>query len=211
MEAEYLKRLYEGRCVLMTIEAQKNKLRNALPDRRYNHSVRVAETAASYAEQYGYPVEKAYCAGLLHDCGKIYSPQEILLIALDKGLILSDAQKDMPEEMLHAQVGAFVAESEFGISDSEILEAISKHQSGAEDMTVLDNIVRLADITEPERTSASAVQMRELAKISMEEALLYGLRETINKCVNEDLYLEPVAAVYYNCLLYNKRKTRGYS
>ena len=194
----------------MTIEEQKNKLKSALPDWRYNHCVRVAETAMGYAKQYGYPVEKAYCAGLLHDCGKIYSPQEILLIALDKELTLSDAQKEMPEEMLHAQVGAFVAESEFGISDSEILQAISRHQSGAEDMTILDNIIRLADITEPNRTSASAVHMRELAKTSMEDALLYGLREIIIKCVNEDLYLEPTTASYYNRLLYaDKQKIRG--
>ena len=193
----------------MTIEEQRDKLNSKLPTWRYNHSVRVAETAVGYAEQFCYSAEKAYCAGLLHDCGKIYSPQEILLIALDKGLILSDAQKDMPEEMLHAQVGAFVAESEFGVSDSEILQAIFRHQSGAEDMTILDNIIRLADITEPNRSSASAVQMRELAKTSMEGALLYGLREIIVKCVREDLYLEPATALYYNCLLFgNKQKTR---
>ena len=46
------------------------QLQKKLDEERYTHTLGVAYTAACLAMRHGYSVEKAYLAGLLHDCAK---------------------------------------------------------------------------------------------------------------------------------------------
>ena len=45
-------------------------LKEHLSKKRYNHSVNVAGAALELARRYGGDADKAYVAGLLHDCAK---------------------------------------------------------------------------------------------------------------------------------------------
>jgi len=45
-------------------------LRKMLDTATFRHSVRVAKTAASIAQRFNVDADKAYMAGLLHDCAK---------------------------------------------------------------------------------------------------------------------------------------------
>ena len=53
--------------------------------------------------------------------------------------------------VLHAPVGAYVAKERYGVVDNEVLCAIRRHTVGAEDMSLLDAIVYVADMIEPGR------------------------------------------------------------
>lgn len=47
-----------------------DKLKKDIGEKRYQHSKRVADTAKKLAENFGINTEKAYYAGLIHDCAK---------------------------------------------------------------------------------------------------------------------------------------------
>ena len=51
----------------MEISEAKKLVKEKLPEKRYNHSLRVAETAVKLAEIYDGDKDKAELAGVLHD------------------------------------------------------------------------------------------------------------------------------------------------
>ena len=53
---------------------------------RYEHTLGVSFTCISLAMRYGYDLNKAELAGLLHDCAKRYDESEIIKNAGIKGL-----------------------------------------------------------------------------------------------------------------------------
>ena len=59
--------------VYMNIDEIEKKLADSLKPGRYRHSLGVAYTAANLAMVFDQDVQKAFRAGLLHDCAKGYS------------------------------------------------------------------------------------------------------------------------------------------
>ena len=95
------------------------KLQDVLKKKRYAHTLGVRYTAAALAMRHGCSVEKAQMAGLLHDCAKGYSGEELLALASKYGLDISKAEMKTPH-LLHAKVGGFLARSKYKIDDEEI-------------------------------------------------------------------------------------------
>ena len=89
-------------------------------------------------------VNKAYLAGLLHDCAKGMSDDDRLDICKKKGIYVSEVEYDNPS-LLHAKVGAYLAKTVYEIDDEEILSAITYHTTGRAEMTLLEKIVFSAD------------------------------------------------------------------
>ena len=58
------------------IEYITEKLKKKLTPGRFTHTMGVAYTAACMAMRFGEDMEKAYIAGLLHDCAKCISDEE---------------------------------------------------------------------------------------------------------------------------------------
>ena len=83
--------------------------------------------------------------------------------------------------MLHAKVGAVLAEKKYDITDEEVLGAIRWHTTGRPDMTLLEKIVYVADYIEPQRDKAPNLgEIRKLAFIDLDRALLKILQDTLN-------------------------------
>ena len=61
----------------MDFEGIKFKLNKMLPKHRILHSEGVADCAVKLSEIYGYDKDKAYLAGMLHDCAKYLSHNEV--------------------------------------------------------------------------------------------------------------------------------------
>ena len=53
--------------------------------------------------------------------------------------------------LIHAKLGAYLAENEYGIKDREVLDAITYHTTGRPEMTMLEKILYIADYIEPNR------------------------------------------------------------
>lgn len=163
----------------MTKEQMREKLSTLLTDHRYTHSLGVVETAVKMAEIFGANVEKTEIAALLHDCAKQIPHNTQLEMCKEYGIPL-DEVKEKELGLLHAELGAYMAEHDFGIKDSEILDAIRYHTLGRENMSVMEKILYLADIVEPNRKEFDGLkELRELCFKDLDRALLFGFGLTI--------------------------------
>ena len=163
----------------MTTEQIKEKLSEILTEHRYVHSIGVMETAKEMAERFGVDKDKAVLAGLLHDCAKQIDKDTQLKMCEERNLPLDEVKREN-KGLLHAELGADLARTDYGIDDPEILNAIKYHTLGKTDMSDLEKILYLADITEPNRKDFDGLaQLRDLCKKDLNEAILYGLELTI--------------------------------
>lgn len=170
-----------------------------MPEKRWIHTRGVMDTAVMLAERYGADPQKADLAAILHDVAKYWPVQQLRDILtenrLNDELLLHDKQ------LWHAEVGAFVAERDYGVSDPEVLDAIRYHTSGREGMTLLEKVVCLADYMEPGRDFPGVNNIRELANHSLEEALVAGLDSTISLLVSRRLIIYPLTVLARNDLI----------
>ena len=66
-----------------TIDYLNNWLKANLTEERYEHSLGTAECAKKLAKEYGLDENKAYLAGLIHDCAKCLPKDECVKIIKD--------------------------------------------------------------------------------------------------------------------------------
>lgn len=170
---------------------------------RIRHSLGVAEYSARLAARYGAPVEKARLAGLLHDYARDLAPQELIARAERAGLISHVVEKRVPV-LLHGPVGAWLLREEAGIADEEILQAVSRHTTGAPNMSLIDKIVYLADALEPGRQYYGVDDLRRMAEEDLDRALLKTMESGIVYVLRRGQLLHPVTIEARNYLLINR-------
>ena len=176
-------------------------LKTNLNEERYEHSIGTAECAKELAEQFGVNSEKAYIAGLLHDCAKCFSNEKLLSI-INAHLVIEESEKSNPKT-LHAPVSAYVAEKEFGVVDSEILSAIRWHTLGKLNMTDFEKIIFLADKIEPrtrEKCHCEPIKQCLSDENGLNSAMLQCYRQTIKSLIDRDLKICPATVDIYNYL-----------
>ncbi len=162
----------------------KQILQSRLDEKRYYHSLCVAEEAKRLAEKIGVDGEKAYLAGLLHDITKNAPKEEHLQIFSQFGIILNDIEKNAMK-LWHAISGAAYIEHFLGIDDNEILDAVRYHTTAKKDMSPLCTVLYLADFTSRDRDYPDVDVMRKLVDISFYEALVYALQYTIKDLADQ--------------------------
>ncbi|MDD3925928.1 MAG: bis(5'-nucleosyl)-tetraphosphatase (symmetrical) YqeK [bacterium] len=160
------------------------KLETMIGYERLMHSIGSADVAAELAVIHGCDREKAEMAGLLHDCAKALTHGELMELASAGGLTIDEAERLEPG-LLHAPVGAIIANKSFGVEDRDILRAIAGHTTGDRDMTCLDKIIYLADAIEPGRTFPGVEELRELSRRDLDEAVLVLQERTINRLLHK--------------------------
>ena len=112
--------------------------------------------------RHGVSAGKARLAGMLHDLARLYSAERLIAESQLRGFTISGAERDHPT-LLHARLGAALARELFGVKDAEVLSAIEKHTTGADEMSPLDCVVYLADSLEPHRSFAEREELWQLA------------------------------------------------
>ena len=105
------------------IEYITEKLKKKLTPGRFTHTMGVAYTAACMAMRFGEDMEKAYIAGLLHDCAKCISDEEKIKKCEQNGIEISPSEYANPS-LLHAKLGAWYAWNKYDIHDEQICSAI---------------------------------------------------------------------------------------
>ena len=78
------------------IEYITEKLKKKLTPGRFTHTMGVAYTAACMAMRFGEDMEKAYIAGLLHDCAKCISDEEKIKKCEQNGIEISPSEYANP-------------------------------------------------------------------------------------------------------------------
>ena len=176
---EYLitNRLYDK----VTFAELDEEMQSILPRKRYLHSVAVAHLAAAYAVALGYSPERALIAGILHDCAKAYSDEQLVADCDKYEISVTDVER-RNGFLLHGKLGAFYARTKYFITDEEILSAISYHTTGRPGMTDLEKVVFLADYLEPFRTQPTEPELNEIRRIAFEDidkAVYLALKNTL--------------------------------
>lgn len=146
-------------------------LAHQVPEARLQHILRVEQMAVELAQQHQLLVDKAAQAGLMHDLAKFFKPAKLLEMARAEGLNLDPVDEADPH-LLHAEVGAIVARQEFGVQDTDVLDAIRNHTLGRPGMSPLSCVVFLADSLERGRGDTPEL-----------EALRQASREDLSKAV----------------------------
>ena len=140
---------------------------------RLQHILGVERTCNDLARCHQLNEHQAALAGLMHDLAKFFSPRKLLKIATAAQIPVDEICANHPH-LLHAEVGAVVAQQEFGVQDPEILAAIGNHTLGSPQMSKLSCVVFIADALEPNRGDNAELEvLRTIA------------RENLYKCVQQ--------------------------
>lgn len=169
------------------------RLARLLSPPRYHHSLGVMRLSQELALEYGADLEAAGVAGLLHDITRETPPEDLLGRAKEFKIPIDEIEKRVPI-LLHGKVGAEILKREWRINNREVLEAVACHVTGAPEMTVLAQIVFIADFAEPGRDFLPARVARTLAYNDRIMALDYIIRQEIGYLLEHGLMV-PVSTV----------------
>jgi len=159
-------------------EWAKKQLEARLTPKRFKHTMGVVIEAEKLALHYGACPNKARWAALLHDCVKECGADKKRFLCKAWNVEI-DSLIESHIDLAHGLLGAESARRHFYVTDEEILQGIRFHIAGHKDIALLDKIINLADFIEPYREDYPPLKkMRQLAYISINEALHYGLSES---------------------------------
>lgn len=186
-------------------EKYKSILSSRLNEKRYHHSLCVADEAKRLAEKYGGNIEKCYLAGLLHDVTKNTPEEEHLKIFETFGIMLSVIEKNA-KKLWHAISGEAYVKYILNIDDEEILDAIRYHTTAKADMSLTAKILYIADFTSADRDYMDVDVIRGLADKSLDAALIYALQYSIIDLVENCRAVHPDTVLAYNTTVLNGGK-----
>ncbi len=174
------------------------KLVKYLDEQRFHHTLGVMYTSACLAMVHGYDVQDAQCAGLLHDSAKCIPNKKKLKLCSQHHLLVSDFEKEHPF-LLHAKLGAYIAEEKYDVKNPEILSAIRFHTTGKAEMTTLEKIVYIADYIEPMRDKAPNLpEIRELAFKDLDECMYKILKDTLDYLEENPKEIDETTRIAYD-------------
>ena len=172
----------------------KKQLKKQLSHDRFVHSVNVCNTAVELAKHFGFDENKAYLAGLLHDCAKCIPHDDMRKMCEDFDVELDDFDEINPA-LIHAKLGEKVAIAQYGVSDAEVLEAIKYHTTGHPEMGNIAKIIYVADMIEPLRKFDGVDYLRQVAKEDINKAVLECTNATIRYNTEKERPIHKMAFV----------------
>lgn len=172
-------------------------LGNRLSQKRFRHSCNVARAARQLAQQYGADVEKAYFAGLVHDiCKEIPFEEQYRLMT--QGIFEPDLAELHSRKLWHGIAGAEFIRTEFDVQDEDILNAVRYHTVGRANMSLLEEIIYIADMISEERDYKGVERMRRLAAKDLQAAMQEALADALSSVLKKNGLLSQNTIEAYN-------------
>ncbi len=190
---------------MISLDEMRVLLKKSLPQKRFEHSLRVYELAIKLAEIHKVDIEKVGIAALLHDCGREVPTSDSIIHAITLGMDIDVVERNQPI-LLHAKLGEYYAKEKYGVEDETILKAIREHTTGAADMAEVSMIVYLADLLEPKRNFPNIDKLRKLAETNLSKAMHKAFEETICYLLDDNLLIHPDCIDGYNDLVLKMKK-----
>ena len=163
----------------MTEQKARRLAKKRLSAKRYQHTLNVRRMAVKLAKRWGADPEKAALAALLHDTAKELPREEMLQILNDNAIMAENAQ-NRPSPVWHGICAAILAQTQWGVEDEEVLSAIRCHTTGKPGMSLLDEIVFLADMTSAELDYPEVDYLRKLEKKDIHQAMREALEMNLH-------------------------------
>ncbi len=178
------------------------KLSQILSAHRYQHSMRVVDTALSINQYFFLDRELVALAGLVHDRGKEIPEERLVKLAKQTDLLIDEAEEYNPE-LLHGPIGAYLLSQE-GIKELDLLNAVRYHTTGRPKMSQLEILIFLADLVEPARDYPKSEMLRKLAFRTPVTAMRKALDWTLEYLIRDELVIHPLTIQARNYYLYNR-------
>lgn len=159
-------------------------LKTAVTEKRYNHSVRVAEMMEKLCIHYGLNSDMGYFAGIAHDLCKYVPENELFEIVAEDAMEITKAEKESPV-LLHGRAAAVVLKRDYGVINKDVLEGIAFHTFGKPYMSEIGMLLFVADKIEPGRPQACEEYYNRLFSLSLKEMTLSVLEENIQYLHNK--------------------------
>ncbi len=168
----------------------KKDLEETLKPARYEHTIGVMHTAINLGMRYDVPLILCQYAGLLHDVAKSFDNDGLIEYCKENDLEISDSEYKAPH-ILHGKVGADIARKKYNITDESVLNAVINHTTGRPGMSLLEQIVFVADYIEPRRCKANRLnEIRAMAYYNIDIATAMILKDTINYLKDIDAFID---------------------
>ncbi|WMJ83651.1 nicotinate-nucleotide adenylyltransferase [Oscillospiraceae bacterium LTW-04] len=155
-------------------------LRGMLSRERFIHSLNVASEALRLAQTWDENGDMAYLAGLLHDCCKERTREEMLNLLAGSDIIKDPIfLQSLP--IWHGFAAAIYIQRELSVLNAQIIDAVRYHTTGRGEMTRIEEIIYLADLISADREYPGVEALRAKAHRSIEAAMLESLQFSIKK------------------------------
>lgn len=169
------------------------------------HSLMCGQLAFDMATIYGEDSLKAYVAGILHDWNRLEDAKQLMQTAELLGIEIDETIEANPK-LLHSQTGAYKAREHFlyHIEDGfdigqDVYNAIARHTVGVPNMTPLDMIIYVADMTEPTRNFKRVDDLREMiGTLDLENLFIQAYSHTISFLANKQKLMHPNTLEVWN-------------
>ena len=184
----------------MTDNEYKELIKSKLTEKRYLHSLAVADEAKLLAKKYGCDSKKAYTAGLLHDITKDSSREEMLQIFSEFGIILNNVEKKA-FKLWHAMAGSAYIRNVLKVDDEDIINSVRYHTTARAGMSTLEKVIYLADFTSADRDYDGVEEMRAAVLCDLPQAMMIALKFSISDLMNGDKAIHPDTMFAYNELV----------
>lgn len=188
----------------MNIEKIQKELQNNLSEKRYNHSLMVADQAKSLAIKYQLNYEEAYLAGLLHDIAKELTLEENIRL-VNKYQLPKELLQDEYNKIIHADIGAELAKERYNINDN-IYYAIKYHTIGNENMNAFAKIIFIADKIGRKNLKPELELIKELAFQDIDKSILKFLELSSKKLTSQGLKVHFETEKLYHKLKKNTKQ-----
>ncbi|QBS36948.1 MULTISPECIES: bis(5'-nucleosyl)-tetraphosphatase (symmetrical) YqeK [Thermaerobacter] len=169
----------------------------ALSPRRFEHVVRVVETARGLALRHGVDPLRVELAAWLHDLARERPAEELVAAARRGGWVLDAAERADPL-LLHGPVAAWEAARKGLARDPDVLEAVRWHTTARPGLGPVGCIVFLADKLEPARDYPGVDALRRLAAQDVDGAMAAVLDDLIRHCLDRGYWLPAVTVAARN-------------
>lgn len=170
-----------------------------MPEKRYLHTQGVMHTAIDLAQRYGEDPSKAETAAILHDMAKYEDVAKMEDIIRRENLDLSVV--GWGSELLHGPIAAYYAQTKFGITDQDVLNAIHYHTTGRAGMSKLEKIIFVADMIEPTRNYPGVERLRKKAQKNLDKAMRACVRHSLRFLIDTKQPVFPLTLACYNDLM----------
>ena len=165
------------------IETIRKYAKSELKEKRFEHSVRVAETAAFMCGLFGCDKNIGYLAGLSHDICKNMEDSEILSLASEDGNSISEIETNKPS-LLHGRAAAVLLQKKFSVKNPGVIQAVANHTLGGAGLCPLAKIIYVADKVEPGRPQSTEEYRKKLFSMPLNEMTLFVVQENMEYLKN---------------------------
>jgi predicted HD superfamily hydrolase involved in NAD metabolism len=176
--------------------------RMASREKRLAHSLSVGREAEKLARIYGVDPYAARVAGILHDWEKAVPDVELIPVAEELDIDLGDDPFQV-KQLLHGLIAQKTLAERFPELSGDVLQAVSRHTTGAVDMTDLDKVLFVADGIEPLRKSVPAIERQRalVGEASLDELWRISFIDGMKYVLETGRHLWPGTVTIYNGII----------